>query len=68
LAASDPSNHGEGRTLVAQTTATTDAGGDASFTCTGTVGFLIPGQTVTATATNTATGDTSEFSRNVLVR
>ena len=68
LAASDPSGHGEGRSLLAQTTATTNAGGDASFTCAGTVGFLAPGQTVTATATNTATGDTSEFSQNVPVR
>jgi hypothetical protein len=65
LATSEPSGHGEGRTLVGQTTATTDAGGDASFTCTGTVGVLVPRQTVTATATNTATGDTSEFSLNV---
>jgi hypothetical protein len=32
------------------------------------VGVLISGQKVTATATNTATGDTSEFSKNVLVR
>lgn len=67
LADGDPSGHGEGRTLVGEDTVTTNAGGDASFTCAGTVGVLIPGQGVTATATNTATGDTSEFSRNVPV-
>lgn len=52
-----------------ETTASTNSqGDDASFTCTGSVGVLLPGQTVTATATNTATKDTSEFSENVLVR
>ena len=67
LADKDPSNHGEGRTLVGETTATTTdpTSGDYSFTCT--VGVLIPGQEITATATKTATGDTSEFSKNVLV-
>ncbi len=52
----------------------TNGGGDTSFTCAGTVGDLIPGQKVTATASNTsgtatgtAIGDTSEFSKNVLV-
>lgn len=62
VAAPDPSDHGEGRTPLGQTTATTNANGDDnSFTC------VTPqqGQVVTATATNTTTGDTSEFSQNV---
>ena len=64
----DPSGHGEGQILVgADTTVTTDANGDASFSCV--TGFpVVAGQTkVTATATNTATGDTSEFSLNQTV-
>jgi hypothetical protein len=43
---------------------TTNANGDDnSFVCTSPVSQ--PGQTVTATATNTASGNTSEFSQNV---
>jgi hypothetical protein len=73
VAVADPSGHGEGAKLVAQTTATTNANGDdSSFRC----GSPIPqaGQLVTATATNTSgtasgtsIGDTSEFSENVRV-
>jgi hypothetical protein len=64
VAAPDPSRRGEGRIPLGQTTATTDVNGDDnSFTCVSPVAQ--PGQVVTATATNTATGDTSEFSRNV---
>jgi hypothetical protein len=59
----DPSDHGEGQSPVAQTTAATNTNGDGSFACESPVPQ--PGQTVTATATNTATGDTSEFSLNV---
>lgn len=44
---------------------TTDANGNASFAF-GTSG-LVAGQEVSATATNTASGDTSEFSENVVV-
>jgi hypothetical protein len=69
LASPDPSRHGEGRSLFAEATVTTSNVGNANFSCTdNTVGFLVPGQQVTATATNTTTGDTSEFSTNVLVR
>jgi hypothetical protein len=64
VAAPDPSGHGEGQIPAgADTTVTTDAGGDDTFACVSPVPQL--GQAVTATATNTATGDTSEFSRNV---
>jgi CSLREA domain-containing protein len=65
VATTDDSDHGEGQILVAQTTATTDANGDDSFSCVSPVPQV--GQAVTATATNTATGDTSEFSENVVV-
>jgi hypothetical protein len=62
----DPSGHGEGETLAGQdTTVQTDANGDASFSCLSPVPQV--GQAVTATATNKATGDTSEFSENVEV-
>jgi hypothetical protein len=72
VAAPDPSGHGEGQILVAQTTATTDSGGDDSFACVSPVPQA--GQVVTATATNTSgtasgtsIGDTSEFSENETV-
>lgn len=63
VAAPDPSGHGEGLIPVAQTTATTNASGDASFACVSPVPQA--GRPVSATATNATTGDTSEFSRNV---
>ena len=57
------SGHGEGQVFVGQdTTVTTDANGDGGFSCVSPV--IQVGQAVTATATNTATGDTSEFSLN----
>jgi ELWxxDGT repeat protein len=62
----DLSGFGEGHTLVASTTVTTDADGEASF-------FVLPlsappvGTRITATATNLTTQDTSEFSPVVLV-
>jgi hypothetical protein len=54
--------HGEGAELAGSTTTTTNADGDATFTCTSNVPEL--GDTVSTTATNTTTGDTSEFSEN----
>jgi hypothetical protein len=62
VAAPDPSGHGEGRIPAGQdTTVTTDADGDARFVCASPI--PVAGQAVAAT--NTATGDTSEFSRVV---
>jgi hypothetical protein len=57
----DPSGYGEGETYLGTANVTTDGTGAASFAA------LLPvavpaGQVVTATATNLATGDTSEFS------
>lgn len=74
IADGDPSNHGEGPILVAQTTANDDNGdGDASFTCVPS-SQIAAGQKVTATATRLDTStspatprDTSEFSENVVV-
>ncbi|HEX2740851.1 MAG TPA: hypothetical protein VHM69_10405, partial [Rubrobacter sp.] len=67
VAVPDPSGHGEGQIPVGADTIQTDAGGDAdetdSFTCASPVPQL--GQAVTVTATNSTTGDTSEFSLNV---
>ncbi len=60
----DPSGHGEGQTFLGETTATTDANGDASFTFTETP--AVPGgEFVTANATS-PTNDTSEFSAAVV--
>ncbi len=68
VADGDSSGHGEGEKLAGQdTTVTTGANGDASFTCTTFVATQVGRTAVTATATNTATGDTSEFSDNVVV-
>ena len=69
FAAPDPSGHGEGQIPVAQTSATTDANGDDTFSCVSPV--PLAGEQVSATATNTSgtasgtsIGDTSEFSQN----
>ena len=59
FASVDPS--GEGQTFLGSTTITTDAAGDAAFTATP-VSAIPAGRFVTATATDTTTGDTSEFS------
>ena len=59
FAGAEPS--GEGRTFLGTTTIATDAAGDAAFTATP-VSAIPAGQFVTATATDTTTGDTSEFS------
>jgi CSLREA domain-containing protein len=61
----DPSGFGEGKEFESQTTVTTNRKGSASFTFT--TGDIRPAF-VTATATNNLTGDTSEFSKAVLVR
>jgi len=61
------SDHGEGSVLLDTTVVTTDANGDGDFFCISSNPILgqIPGQTVSATATNIlTTGDTSEFSEN----
>jgi hypothetical protein len=58
----DASGHGEGEVLLDTTSSSTDSSGDATFQCDTREAGL--GQEVTATATNVATGDTSEFSAN----
>lgn len=64
-AACDPNGTGEGRTFIGFTTVTTDAAGNAPF---GPLSFALPAEEtiITATATNTATNMTSEFSSCVL--
>ena len=59
FASAEPS--GQGRTFLGTTTIATDAAGDAAFTATP-VSAIPAGQFVTATATDTTSGDTSEFS------
>jgi hypothetical protein len=60
------SAHGEGSRLLGSASVFFDSAGIGRFSCVSTSPLLgqVPGQTVTATATNVATGDTSEFSRN----
>jgi CSLREA domain-containing protein len=63
-AAGDPSGHGEGQTSIGSTTVTTNAGGNATFNVA--LPGVAPGSVISATATNLATNDTSEFSANVI--
>jgi hypothetical protein len=58
----DPTGFGEGQTFIGTTSATTDAGGNASFSFTATTPLTAScGKFITATATD-AGGNTSEFS------
>jgi hypothetical protein len=60
------SAHGEGLRLLDTALASTNVNGNTSFSCDSSLPLLgqRPGQTVSATATNIVTGDTSEFSKN----
>jgi hypothetical protein len=58
---SDPSGENEGKELLGTQSVKTDGSGNVSLTFATTKKVSL-GQNVTATATNTATGDTSEFS------
>jgi hypothetical protein len=58
--ACDASGNGEGQTFLGFTNATTDGAGNASFVAS--VPTVAVGQAITATATNLASNDTSEFS------
>lgn len=62
----DPSHFGEGKTFLGQTQVSTDRRGNASFSFAPFQKVSV-GQFISATATNQATGDTSEFSRARLV-
>lgn len=62
----DNSGFGEGQTFIGTTTVTTDGGGNANFVV-NTGAATQSGQFITATATNNATNDTSEFSQGIKV-
>lgn len=62
--AADASGHGEGERFLGFATVTTDGSGNASFSQT-LAASVMAGEVLTATATNSATGDTSEFSASV---
>jgi parallel beta-helix repeat protein len=62
----DSSGFGEGETFAGQTNVTTNAAGNVAFGFT-TATPLGGGEVVAATATNTVTDDTSEFSRAIEV-
>ena len=59
-----PSGYGEGEAVVTARNYTTDASGNASFTFALTT---LTGKYLTATATNTVTGDTSEFAKSIAI-
>lgn len=61
MAVADAAGHGEGQVLLAAQNITTNAGGDKSFTF---VSAWPIGMVLTATATSTTAGNTSEFSAN----
>jgi hypothetical protein len=65
VAAADGSGHGEGYILVAAKTVTTNSSGNAGFSFAS--AQLTVGTPLTATATNVATGSSSEFSANIIV-
>jgi hypothetical protein len=65
-AKADPSGFGQGQTYLGSTTVTTNASGNATFNIALTPG-TVWNNVVTATATDAA-GDTSEFSRAVVVQ
>jgi hypothetical protein len=61
--AADASGFGEGKTFLGEIQVTTNTRGDTgTFAFTTSQGAAPVGQFITATATNVATGDTSEFS------
>lgn len=64
--ACDPSGHGEGRSYLGSVAVTTDAAGNASVAAS-LPASVAEGDVVTATATEVATGNTSEFSACVSV-
>jgi hypothetical protein len=65
LAVPDTSGHGEAQVILGSQLATTNAGGDVGFAFF--TSGLVPGQVVTATATDVARGVTSEFALNITV-
>jgi uncharacterized repeat protein (TIGR01451 family)/CSLREA domain-containing protein len=63
----DPSGHGEGKTYIGSVSSVdTDSNGDASFSLSSPLSAFIPGEAITATATD-ALGNTSEFSQCFIV-
>lgn len=60
----DETEHGEGQFYIGTTDVTTDANGVANININ--LPFVPAGRHIAATATNTVTGDTSEFGRNVI--
>ena len=61
--APDPSGHGQGQVYVGSASMTTDGSGNGNFALLAPGNFL--GQSFSATATDAATGDTSEFSSDL---
>src|SRR6185295_7397479 len=58
----DPSGNGQGKTVLGSQVVTTDASGVANLNLSATDASAAIGSVVTATATNSSTDDTSEFS------
>jgi parallel beta-helix repeat protein len=64
--AADPSGHGEGQFYLGSVSVVTNAAGLATFTFTAPQ-LALPGWAISATATRVGTGDTSEFSKIILL-
>jgi hypothetical protein len=62
-AIADPSGHGQGQVYLGNTSVTTDAGGNGTFSFN--ASGDLTGQLIAATATDGTTGDTGEFSTSV---
>ena len=72
--AADPSGHGEGQRYLGFVNVTDGGAGDLDGLANGIISFratvvaaVAPGESLSATATNTATNDTSEFAANVAI-
>jgi CSLREA domain-containing protein len=65
--APDPSGYGEGQKYIGSQTQSTDGAGNLSFFLNGTVPGVATRKVITMTATDTVTGDTSEFSTGATI-
>ena len=65
-AVGDASGYGEGERYLGSTTVTTDGTGNATFTSPAFTAAVLIGERITATATDLASGDTSEFCAQIV--
>jgi uncharacterized repeat protein (TIGR01451 family) len=65
--AANPSNYGEGHTLIHSITVTTDGSGNANFNFSIAAGSIVYNDLLASTATNTSSNNTSTFSLAAIV-